>query len=40
MTHPRSAIKFDLYADEARKRKIEALGDSLQIISGTSTSLT
>lgn len=33
MTHPRSAIKFDLFADEARKRKIEALGDPLQLIS-------
>lgn len=33
MTHPRSAIKFDLFADEARKRKIDALGDPLQLIS-------
>ena len=32
MTHPRSAVKFDLFADQARKRKIEALGDPLQII--------
>ena len=28
----RSAIKFDLFADAARKRKIETLGDPLQII--------
>ena len=28
----RSAIKFDLFAEQARKRKIEALGDPLQII--------
>ena len=33
MTHPRSAIKFDLFADETCKRKIDALGDPLQIIS-------
>lgn len=32
MTHRRSAIKFDLFAEQARKRKIEALGDPLQII--------
>ena len=28
----RSAVKFDLFADAARKRKIEALGDPLQLI--------
>ena len=28
----RSAVKFDLFADAARKRKIETLGDPLQII--------
>lgn len=29
---PRSAIKFDLFADAARKHKIETLGDPLQTI--------
>ena len=29
----RSAVKFDLFADQAPKRKIEVLGDPLQIIS-------
>jgi hypothetical protein len=29
---PRSAIKFDLFADAARKHKIETLGDPLQVI--------
>lgn len=33
MTYSRSALKLDLFADAARKRKIEALGDPLQIIS-------
>ena len=28
----RSAIKFDLFADAARKAKIETLGDPLQVI--------
>ncbi len=28
----RSAIKFDLFADAARKHKIETLGDPLQVI--------
>lgn len=28
----RSAVKFDLFADQARQRKIEALGDPLQVI--------
>jgi hypothetical protein len=28
----RSALKFDLFADQARQRKIEALGDPLQVI--------
>ena len=28
----RSAVKFDLFADAARKRKIQALGDPLQLI--------
>lgn len=28
----RSAIKFDLFADAARKQKIETLGDPLQLI--------
>jgi len=28
----RSAVKFDLFADVIRKRKIEALGDPLQRI--------
>ncbi|RKR70111.1 IS5 family transposase [Acidovorax sp. 94] len=30
--HARSAIKFDLFADTARKRKIETLGDPRQVI--------
>ena len=32
MPQPRSALKFDLFAADARKRKIESLGDPLQII--------
>ena len=32
MSHPRSAVKFDLFAGDARKRKIDSLGDPLQII--------
>ena len=32
MPQPRSAVKFDLFAGDARKRKIESLGDPLQII--------
>jgi len=28
----RSALKFDLFADQARQRKIESLGDPLQVI--------
>ena len=32
MPEPRSALKFDLFADDAHKRKIESLGDPLQII--------
>lgn len=28
----RSALKLDLFADAARKAKIETLGDSLQVI--------
>lgn len=28
----RSAIKFDFFADAARKHKIETLGDPLQVI--------
>lgn len=32
----RSAVKFDLFADAARKRKIETLVDPLQIIAGIS----
>ena len=36
----RSAIKFDLFADAARKHKIETLGDPLQSLPGTLTSPT
>lgn len=32
MSHRRSAVKFDLFADDAHRRKIESLGDPLQII--------
>ena len=32
MPQPRSALKSDLFAADARKRKIESLGDPLQII--------
>lgn len=32
MPHRRSVVKFDLFAGDARRRKIESLGDPLQII--------
>ena len=32
MSQPRSALKFDLFAADARRCKIESLGDPLQII--------
>ena len=30
--HPRSALKFDLFADASRRRKLDANGDPLQVI--------
>lgn len=33
---PRNALKIDLFADQARKRKIGAIGDPLQRIAATS----
>ena len=32
MTTPRSALKFDLFAEASRKRKINEGGDPLQVI--------
>ena len=32
MITPRSALKFDLFAEASRKRKLDANGDPLQVI--------
>ena len=32
MITPRSALKFDLFADASRKRKLDTNGDPLQVI--------
>ncbi|MFV0678761.1 MAG: IS5/IS1182 family transposase, partial [Ottowia sp.] len=32
MPQPRSALKSDLFADDAHKRKIDVLGDPLELI--------
>ena len=32
MTTPRSALKFDLFADASRKRKLDTNGDPLQVM--------
>ena len=32
MITPRSALKFDLFAEASRKRKIDEVGDPLQVI--------
>ena len=31
MITPRSALKFDLFAEASRKRKIDEVGDPLQV---------
>jgi hypothetical protein len=33
MIATRSALKPDLFADEARKRKVDSLGNPLQVVS-------